>query len=228
VDEALSEARRVGHALTLADVLIWACCTKWVGGSVHEAQRHAEEAIVLSDEHGFPFWLAFALAYRGWSLSALGEAEAGLHWLTQGLSLVRATGCIASTPWVLTLVAEAHAKVGHAIKGLDCLAEAEQIIGKTDERFSEAELHRVRGELLNATSDQAAAEQNYHHALVVARRQSARTFELRAATSLARLWRDQGKRGEARDLLAPICDWFTEGFDMPVLKEAKALLAELS
>jgi predicted ATPase len=98
---------------------------------------------------------------------------------------------------------------------------------KTDERFSEAELHRVRGELLTATGDQAAAEQNYKEALAVAKRQSARTFELRAATSLARLWRDQGKRTEARDLLAPIYGWFTEGFDTPVLQDAKNLLDQL-
>jgi predicted ATPase len=89
-------------------------------------------------------------------------------------------------------------------------------------------LYRVRGDLLNATGDRAAAAQSYHQALVIARRQSAKPFELRAATSLARQWRDQGKRTEARDLLAPIYDWFTEGFDTPVLKEANALLDELA
>ena len=98
---------------------------------------------------------------------------------------------------------------------------------KTDERFSEAELHRVRGELLAATGDQAAAEQSYEKALAVAKRQSARIFELRAAMSLARLWRDQGKRGAASDLLAPIYNWFTEGLDTPVLQGAKALLESL-
>jgi predicted ATPase len=126
------------------------------------------------------------------------------------------------------LLAEAHAKLGQPVKGLDYAADAAQIMEKTDERFSEAELHRVRGELLKATGDQAAAEQNYKEALAVAKRQSAKTFELRAATSLARLWRDRCRRAEARDLLAPIYGWFAEGLDTPVLQNAKALLVELS
>jgi predicted ATPase len=104
----------------------------------------------------------------------------------------------------------------------------QQLIETADDRHHAAELHRVRGDLLNATGNQIAAEHSYHQALGVARRQSARTLELRASTSLARLWRDQGKRTEARDLLAPIYGWFAEGFDTPVLKEAKALLDELA
>jgi len=123
-------------------------------------------------------------------------------------------------------LAGARHRLGQSINGLKCLAEAVQLIEATDERCEEAELHRVRGDLLNATADQAGAEQSYHQALVVAQRQSAKLFELRTATSLARLWRDHGKRTEARDLLAPIYSWFTEGLDTPVLKEAKAQLAE--
>ena len=126
------------------------------------------------------------------------------------------------------MLAETHRQLGQPIEGMNCLTEAEQIIEASDERRDEAELHRVRGDLLNATGDQAAAEQSYHQALAVAQRQSAKLFELRATTSLARLWRDQGKRTEARDLLAPVYNWFTEGFDTPVLKEAKALLEQLS
>jgi predicted ATPase len=110
---------------------------------------------------------------------------------------------------------------------LNCLAEAAQIMGATDERYSEADLHGRRGELLNAIGDRTAAEQSYHRALAIARQQVARTLELRAATSLARLWRDQDKRQQAHDLLAPVCGWFTEGFDTLDLKEAKALLDEL-
>ena len=111
---------------------------------------------------------------------------------------------------------------------MNCLAEAAQIIDMTDERCEQAELHRVRGDLLNAIGDRVAAEQNYHQALSVARPQSAKVFELRAATSLARFWHDEGKRAEARDLLAPVYGWFTEGFDTPDLIEAKALLEELA
>ena len=132
------------------------------------------------------------------------------------------------TPWALMLLAESHAKLGSPVEGLNCLAEAAQIIEATEERVCEAELHRLRGDLLNATGDRAAAEQSYHQGLAVAARQSAKLFELGAATSLARLWRDQGKRTQARDLLAPIYGWFTEGFDTVDLKQAKALLDELT
>jgi predicted ATPase len=228
VDEAALESRRLENVHTLVDTLFWGSWAKWVSGSAYEVQQLAEEAIALTNEYGFPFWLGWGLVCRGWSLSSLGQAEERLLMVTQGLSLARDTGCVVSTPWALTLLAEAHAKVGQPVKGLGYAAEAAQIMEKTDERSSEAELHRVRGELLNATGDQAAAEKSYQRALAIARQQSARTFELRAATSLVRLWRGQGKRAEARELLAPVYGCFTEGFDTRDLKEAKALLDELA
>jgi class 3 adenylate cyclase/tetratricopeptide (TPR) repeat protein len=228
VEEAVSESRRLGHPLTLVDVLFWASWTKWVSGSVHEVQQHAEEAIALSNEHGLPFWQGWAHVCRGWSLSALGHGEQGLGLVTQGLTLARNTGGVVSTPWALTLLAEVHAKLGRPVEGLRHAAAAAEIMERTDERFCEAELHRVRGELLNETGDRAAAEQSYKEALAAAKRQSARTFELRAATSLARLWRERGQRAQARDLLAPIYGWFTEGVDTPVLQDAKALLDSLA
>jgi predicted ATPase len=129
---------------------------------------------------------------------------------------------------MLTSLAEAHAGLGQPVEGLKCLAEATGIIETTGERIYEADVCRVRGDLLYVTGDRAGAEQSYHQAVAVAQRQSAKLFELRAATSLARLWHDQGKRSEARDLLAPIYNWFTEGFDTPVLQQAKALLDELA
>ena len=118
--------------------------------------------------------------------------------------------------------------LGQPLEGLDHLAEAAEIIETTEERAFEAELHRSRGNLLRAASDRSAAERSYHQALAIATRQSAKLWELLAAVNLARLWRDQGKRTEARELLAPIHDWFTEGFDTPVLQDAKALLDELA
>ena len=141
--------------------------------------------------------------------------------------MLRATGAVLGTPSILTKLAEAHRRLGQSGEGLNCLAEAAQIIEATDERRNEAELYWVRGDLVNATGDRAAAEQNYQQALAVAKRQSAKSYELRAATGLARLWRDQGKRIEARNLLAPIYSWFTEGLDTPALTEAKALLDQL-
>jgi predicted ATPase len=125
------------------------------------------------------------------------------------------------------LLGEAHAKLGQSAEALNCFAEAAQIIATTDERLCESELHRLRGDLQIASGDRSAAEQSYHQALALAGRQSARLFELCAATNLAGLWRDQSKHTEARDLLAPIYGWFTEGFDTPVLQDAKALLDEL-
>jgi predicted ATPase len=162
------------------------------------------------------------------ALIASGQAQEGLTLLTQGLAAIRAAGSVAGTPSVLILLAETYAMLGQSGEGLNCLAEAARIIETTEERIGEAELHRLRGDLLRATGDLSAAEQNYHQALAVAKRQSAKLFELRASISLARLWCKQGKRGEARDLLASIYGWFTEGFDTPILEEAKALLDQLN
>ena len=124
-------------------------------------------------------------------------------------------------------LAEAYAMVGQPADGLNCLAEAARIIETTEERMGEAALHRVRGDLLNATGDPSAAERSYQQAIAVAKLQSAKLSELQASISLARLWCKQDRRGDARDLLAPIFGWFTEGFDTLSLKEAKALLDEL-
>jgi predicted ATPase len=130
---------------------------------------------------------------------------------------------------LLTWLAETHGMVGQPDEALDCLAEAARIVETTEERVSEAEwLHRVPGDLLQATGDGSGAERHYRQAVAVAERQSAKLLQLRASTSLARLWRDQGKRAQAHDLLGPIYQWFTEGFDAPVLKDARALLDELA
>jgi predicted ATPase len=161
-------------------------------------------------------------------LIALGYKQEGITFARKGLSTIRATGAITHTPLALLPLADGSAKLGQTTEGLHYLAEAAQIIDGTDERSAEADLHRLRGDLLNASGDQTAAEKSYGTAISVAQRQSAKLFELRAAISLARLWRDQGKRTEARDLLAPIYGWFTEGFDTPVLRDARALLDELA
>jgi predicted ATPase len=226
LSEALSEARRFRQGLTLPNVLVRANQIESITRSA-DMQGHTEELLALSTEHGFPLFLGFGLVYRGLRLNALGQAQEGLTLLKQGLATIRATGAVAGTSFVLTGLAEAYGILGQPVQGLNSLAEAAHIVETTDERYQESDLHRVRGELLNATGDRAAAEQSYCQALAIAARQTAKTFELGAATSLARLWRDQGKRTEARDLLAPIYSWFTEGFDTPVLQEAKALLDQV-
>jgi tetratricopeptide (TPR) repeat protein len=226
MDEALSEARRLGHVHTLAHVLGYINRMDWLTRS---PMAHIEEVEALSTEYAFPQYLGFALACRGRSLVAAGQAQKGLALLTQGLAELRARGGIASTPILFTWLAEAHAMLGQSVEELNCLAEAAQIVETTEERVFKAELlHQVRGNLLNAAGDRSEAEWHYRRAIAVAERQSAKLFQLRASTSLARLWRDQGKRAEARDLLGPIYNWFTEGFDASDLKDAKALLDELA
>ncbi|WFU70102.1 adenylate/guanylate cyclase domain-containing protein [Bradyrhizobium sp. CB2312] len=227
-DEALSEARGLDHPFTVAFVLSKVCAVMAAAGLWHDARRHAEELVAVSNEHGFPLWLGLGLLHQGRSLTELGQAQDGLAVLKRGLSVLRAAGAVVHTPHALCLLAAARTKIGHLQEGQHCLVEAEQLIETTHERCGEVELHRLRGDVTNARGDRAAAEQNYHRALAVAERQSAKTFGLRAATSLACLWRDQGKRTEARDLLALGYGRFTEGFDTPVLRDAKALLDQLA
>jgi predicted ATPase len=227
-DEALSEARSLDHPFTVAFALSKVCAVEAAAGLQHESGRHAEELVALSNEHGFPLWLGLGLLQYGRSLTALGQVQDGLALLARGLSVLRGAGAVVHTPRALCFLAEAHAKVGHLQEGENSLVEAAQLIETTQERSGEAELHRLRGDMMNARGDQAAAEQNYHRALAVAERQSAKTFGLRAATSLARLWRDQGRCTEARDLFVPAYGSFTEGFDTPILRAAKVLLDQLA
>jgi tetratricopeptide (TPR) repeat protein len=191
-----------------------------------EMQRHAEELLALSTKHEFSFYVSLATRYLGSALTARGQAKEALSLLEQGLTAARAAGSVGAG--ALMSLAEAYAVRGQPVEGLNCLAEAAQIIETTESRYQEAGLHWLRGDLFNAIGDSSAAETNYHQALAVAKRQSAKLLELQASISLARLWCKQGKRTEARDLLASIYNWFTEGFGTPVLEEAKALLEELA
>jgi predicted ATPase len=156
-----------------------------------------------------------------------GQTAEGNALLRAGVAAFRASGAVTEAPFFLTLLADAEGKAKQQDQGLGHLAEAERLVVETEERWAEAELYRVRGELLRAGHDPAGAERCFRQAIGIATRQSAKFWELRAAISLARLWREQGKRDAARDLLTPTYGWFTEGFDTPVLKEAKTLLDEL-
>ena len=159
-----------------------------------------------------------------------GAAETGIAELRQGLAANEAMGIQLHTPSFLGLLAGLYIGIGNSGEALRLLDEALARVDRLEERWFEADLHRLKGEALLALSPERAAEAEacYHQALAVARDQGARLWELRAATSLARLWRDQGRRAEARDLLAPVYGWFTEGFDTADLKDAKALLDELA
>jgi tetratricopeptide (TPR) repeat protein len=227
--EALSEARRLRHSHTLTIALAQSCFVSWISrGSPHEAHRHAHEMLMLADEHDFPMFSAWAMVHCGWSLAALGQGQEGIALLMRGLSMVRATGAVMSTSDIFIKLAEAHARMAQRAESLNCLDEAARIIEAIDERYHEADLHRLRGDLMIAKADRTAAEQTYRQAIAVAQRQSAKLMELRAAVSLASLWREQGKSREARILLAPIYDWFHEDFDTEDVREASILLDSLS
>jgi class 3 adenylate cyclase/predicted ATPase len=227
--ETLVQARQRKHAHTLASLLgIALICDAHIRTDPAILLPRAEELAALCAEHAFPYWAAIAFCIRGWCLSASGRVEEGLELLTEALANFRATGAVTTVPFFLTMLAGALGNAGRPTEGLKRLNEAVRQIEATEERWSEADVHRVRGELLIAVGDAVVAEKSLYQAIGVARRQSAKLFELRAATSLARLWRDQGKCAEGYHLLAPVYGWFTEGFDTLDLKEAKALLDELS
>jgi predicted ATPase len=167
---------------------------------------------------------------RGWALAERGQGEAGIAELRAAMATIRAIGTVLELPWYLALLAGAYGIVGQTAEGLDAIAEALAQVASTNERFYEAEVYRVKGELLlkeGGLDSAAEAEASFRQALDVAQAQRARSWELRAAMSLARLWAEQGKRAQAQDLLAPVYGWFTEGFETADLKDAKALLEEL-
>jgi predicted ATPase len=226
-EAAIEEAHKLGHAYSLAYALTTACFVDWATRSREELLMRADALIAASDEHGFPFNRAVGTGWRGCALAGSGQTAEGIALLRAGLAAYRATGAVTFVPLLLTLLADAEGKAKQQDRGLGHLAEAERLVAETGERCNEAELHRVRGELLRAGHDPAGAERCFCQAIGIAQLQSAKFWELRAAISLARLWREQGKRDAARDLLAPIYAWFTEGLDTPVLKDAKALLDEL-
>ncbi len=222
-EEAQAGAR--AHAFSRALALT---CGLYLQSAPDLLLRRCEEMEAHCAEHGFPIFGAVATTLRGSALSALGRTEEGLALLMQGLTVYRDTGAALQLPRFLTELADAYGEGGRPVEGLKCLDEAARQIEETQERWAEAHMLRVRGELLVAAGEREAAEAAFRQAVAVARRQKAKLWELRAATSLSRLWREQGRRREARDLLVPIYGWFTEGFDLPDLGEAKRLLAELT
>ena len=197
---------------------------------VATACAYGNDCVALASEHGFPQWAAFGRILQGWADAQQGEATTGIARIRDGLAASEATGARVPTPLFLTLLAEALALAGKIEEGLAALDDALAKAAVSGERGWNAEIHRLRGELTGRLPypDPAKAEDSFRTALAIAREQGTRGYELRAATSLARLWREQGRRGEARDLLAPLYGSFTEGFDTADLKEAKALLDELA
>jgi predicted ATPase len=183
----------------------------------------------VAKEQGFLYWLAVGSHMHGWALAHQGQGKDGVEQMTQGLSALRATGAESIRPYFLALLAEAQGAIGQAEAGLTVLTEALTLADTAGIRGGEPELFRLKGALLLQQSlDNATdAESCFAQAIAIAQNQQAKSFELRTATSLARLWQQHGKRQEAYDLLAPVYNWFTEGFDTADLQDAKALLDEL-
>jgi predicted ATPase len=229
-DAAVTLAQQSDHPFSLGYALSAAAIFHAYRREGRAAQERAEAAIVLAMEQGFPIWTARGSTLRGWALAQQGQAREGIEQLRQGLIALRATGAEAMRPYFLALLAEAYGTLSQPEAGLAALAEALTVIGTTGERWDEPELYRLQGALLlqQPTDNLTAAQTCFQHALDVARSQQAKSFELRAATSLCRLWQQQSRRAAARELLAPVYGWFTEGFDTPDLQDAKALLDELS
>jgi predicted ATPase len=231
---SLQEALHLVHELTHPYSLATAFnMTAWLHQCRRErplTQERAEAVLALATEHGLAQRWASSTVLLGWTLAEQGRVEEGMVQIRQGLAAWQATGSRIWRPYFLALLADVCAQGGQGEEGLTVLAEALAAVDHTGERLYEAELYRLKGKLLLAlpADDQAEAMTCFQHALTVARRQQAKSLELRAAVSLARLWQQQGKGTEAYDLLAPIYGWFTEGFDTADLQEASALLEALS
>ncbi len=234
IQRAITFAREPLHPFSLVWALTFAGWVHHHRRETQAVQERAEAVIALSTEQGFPLWLASGTVMRGSALAAQGQAEEGMAQIRQGLAAYRATGAEIARSYFISLLAEALGQAGQAEEGLATVAEALTFVEQTEERNYEAELYRLKGEL--TLQSQAAgqkskveeeAEACFQKAIEVARQHQAKSWELRAATSLARLWQRQKKQVEAHELLSEIYNWFTEGFDTKDLQEAKALLEEL-
>jgi predicted ATPase len=223
-------AQEVAHPVSLAQALVHAAVVHQCRREVLAAHAQAAAGIALATEQEFVQWVARGTVLHGWALAMQGQGEAGLAEIRQGLAAELATGSTLYQPYFLGLLAEAYGAGGHPDEGLAALAEALAVTDTTELRYYGAELYRLKGALLQqqAVPEAAQAAACFHQALDVARQQQAKSWELRAAMSLARLWQSQDKRTEARQVLDEVYRWFTEGFDTADLQEARALLVELA
>jgi predicted ATPase len=237
--EALTLAQALSHPYSLTFAIALSATLHHYRGERQTVQERVERMLVLSSEQGFPLWLAVGTIWQGWTLTEQGQGEEGIAQMRQGLTAYQATAGALGRPYYLLLLAEACGKVGQTEEGLAVLAEALAVVDESGARCHQPELYRLKGELLLTQEGyrlQAEgwrektkeAEECFLKAIDIARQQQAKSLELRAVKSLSRLWQQQGKREQARQMLGEIYGWFTEGFDTKDLQEAKALLEELS
>jgi adenylate cyclase len=229
--ERVREARRLAsetpHANTRAYFFSYAGIQHACRREGAIVQELAESLIPLAEEQGFVMWLGYGRILRGWAMAERGQGHEAIKEIRRGLASVRSSGGELNQPFFLCLLAEVCVRAERTAEGLEALAEAGTLIEKNEERYWEAELHRLRGELLLKDGAVSGAEVSFHRAIEVSIHQEARSLELRAVMSVARLWRSQGRQGEARNRLAEIYGWFTEGFGTADLVEARALLEGL-
>jgi predicted ATPase len=221
---ALAEARHLPHPPSLVTSLTFGCRLLSLIGDDTALAELADEVNAVTLEQGLPFWRAIGMIYQGWVKAEHGDVTEGVALLHAGSSAYRATGAEVWMPHHLTLLARAHEIAGRNEEAMTLLDEALQIVEGPGERWFAAEVYRYKGDLLLRQGPSDSIEELYQRALSIAQEQGARLWALRAATSLARLRRDQGRDADARDLLTPIYGWFIEGFDTPDLKDARALL----
>jgi predicted ATPase len=229
-DTAITMAQDLNHPFSYALALSFDAWLHQFCGVIPRTQERAVTAIAFSTEQGFKFWIGWNTVLDGWALAKQGHAQQGIVQMCQGLADWHATGSELGHAYFLTLMAEVQGERGELAEGLHILAEAQAFTGRTHEHWWEAELYRLKGELLlrQVVPDISQAVACFHHALDIARQQNGKSLELRAAKSLSRLWLQQGKCEEAHTLLAPIYNWFSEGFDTADLQDAKALLEALA
>ena len=230
IDQAISDAREISQAATLMTALnntgvTHICCRNYAA-----ANAALGELVALADEKGALYWKVCGMASQGCLFAQTGKPSDAVRMLTSGITAYRSTGATLWAPFHLSNLATSYASLGQLKDAWRCVGETMTAVATTKEKWFEAEVHRIAGDiaLLSPEPDAAKAEAYFERALTVARKQQAKSWELRAAMSMARLWRDQGKVQQARELLAPVYGWFTEGFDTLDLKEAKALLEEIA
>src|SRR5262249_32549384 len=216
-NEAIAEARRLAHPPSLAANLAPGARLLSLCGDNAALSEWTDELVALTNEQGFPLWGALGTIFRGWVKVKEGDVAEGISLLRSGSAAYRATGAELYMPYHIALLAAACEIAGQVEEASTLLDEALQIVERTGERWFAAEIYRQKSQLLRTQGHAEAAEELYRKALSISEEQEAKLWELRAAASLARLWRDQGRRAEAHDLLAPVYGWFTEGFDTPDL-----------
>jgi predicted ATPase len=229
-EQALKVAREIGHSATLMYVLNFSAWTHILCGNYAAANALVDEFNALKDQTGSMFWAAWGMMQQGCILALTDKASDAVHTIDSGVTAMRSTGTTMWMPLWLSYLTKAKAEIGQFDDARRCIGEAMAAVETAKERWCEAEVNRIAGEieLLSPEPDLAKAEACFERALAVAREQQAKSWELRAAISMARLWRDQGRRPQARNLLAPVYGWFSEGLDTCDLTQAKAMLDELA